>query len=137
MEKAASSVATPWFRAVIISVVVNIVIFWLGDVSNIIDTSIKANGQEVGYLAVVVSTLVGSIGAYLVYLLIGKLAKRNPNQVFRIVALVFFLLSLGSPSSFVGATALHMFMFMLMHLVVAWQMVKALTGSVMPPAKAA
>jgi hypothetical protein len=44
-----------------------------------------------------------------------------------------FLLSLTSAGQLKEASALNIFILMSLHLIVAWQMVKALVGSVVPP----
>jgi hypothetical protein len=123
-----------WLLAVGVSVVANVLVYWLAAQLNWVDVSIKApNGQEIGYAAVAGSTLFASVGALLVFLGTRALFKKNYQNAYRIIALVVFLLSLTSAGQLKEASALNIFILMSLHLIVAWQMVKALVGSVVPP----
>ncbi len=83
---------------------------------------------------VAVSSLVGAIGAAIVFAIIGLFARR-PVRLFRIVATVVLVLSFATPLTIPGAPAAMILSLEVMH-VVAWAVIVGLLTTMAGQAKA-
>ena len=84
---------------------------------------------------VVVSSVVGAIGAAVVFAIIGLFARR-PVRLFRIVATVVLVLSFATPLTIPGAPVAMILSLVVMH-VVAWAVTVGLLTTMARQAKAA
>ena len=84
---------------------------------------------------VVVSSVVGAIGAAIVFAIIGLFARR-PVRLFRIVATVVLVLSFATPLTIPGAPVAMILSLEVMH-VVAWAVTVGLLTTMAGQAKAA
>ena len=84
---------------------------------------------------VAVSSLVGAIGAAIVFAIIGLFARR-PVRLFRIIATVVLVLSFAMPLTIPGAPAVMILSLEVMH-VAAWAVIVGLLTTMARQAKAA
>ena len=84
---------------------------------------------------VAVSSLVGAIGAAIVFAIIGLFARR-PVRLFRVVATVVLVLSFATPLTIPGAPVAMILSLEVMH-VVAWAVIVGLLTTMARQAKAA
>jgi hypothetical protein len=83
---------------------------------------------------VVVSSVVGAIGAAIVFAIIGLFARR-PVRLFRIVATVVLVLSFATPPTIPGAPVAMILSLEVMH-VMAWAVIVGLLTTMAGQAKA-
>lgn len=102
--------------------VVNAVIYVAASSAGFIRDSVPVPGpggeQPLTAATVVIVSVVGVVGAAIVFAAISRMARR-PVRTFRIVATAVLVLSLATPLTIAGAPAAMVATLMLMH-VVAW-----------------
>lgn len=79
------------------------------------DIIIPAAGQPISIMPVVFSSIMGAVGAAVVFALISRFSA-NPIRSFRIIAAVVLLASLATPFSIPNGTPLFYAMLLIMHI---------------------
>ncbi|HET7035196.1 MAG TPA: DUF6069 family protein [Thermomicrobiaceae bacterium] len=90
----------------------------LGLISGTVAVATPAGNQPLAMAPVVISSILGTFAAALVFAVIALIARR-PDPLFRVVATVFLVLSLAAPLTIPDAPAAMKVSLVLMH-VVAW-----------------
>ena len=105
--------------AAVVAAIVNAIIFALADAAGLFpDDVLLTSGQPMGLGPVVSVTIIGVVGAVIVYALIGRFSRR-PIRLFTIVAAVVLVLSFASPLSIPGAGAGYIAALELLHITTA------------------
>lgn len=97
---------------------VNAVLYYIFSATGTIDPALQANGQSIQITHILMSSIMPTFIAALVFLLIGRFSKQ-PWKIFRIIAIVLLVLTFANP--FVGIPGITLGMGLvlnLMHLVV-------------------
>ncbi|MEM8531934.1 MAG: DUF6069 family protein [Chloroflexota bacterium] len=117
--------------AAVVSAVANAILFVIGAALGGFPESviIPNAGGPMTIMPVIVASIIGVLGATLVYLGLNQFTK-NPNFLFRIVAIVVLVLSFASPFSIPGAPFAMILILELMHVVPAVAAIYWLTGNV-------
>lgn len=109
--------------AAAVAAVVNAIIFLIADAAGLFpDDVLLANGQAINVGAVVSLSIVGVVGAAIVYALTGRLSgrvTRRPIRLFTIIAAVVLILSFASPFLVPGAGAGYIATLELLHVTTA------------------
>ena len=115
--------------AAVVGTVANVILFSLGRATGAIGENVALpNGQVFGAPAVIAMTILPTVLAGVFYAILGAIGRiRRPITVFRVVALVVFVLSLTSPFSISGAGAGFILLLELMHIAAAGGIVWSLT----------
>lgn len=115
--------------AAVVGTVANVILYSIGRATGAIGDNVTLpNGQIFGAGAVVTMTILPTVLAGVFYAIIGAIGRiRRPITVFRVVALVVFVLSLTSPFSISGVSAGFISFLLLMHVAAAGAIVWSLT----------
>jgi hypothetical protein len=113
----------------VIGTVANVILFVIGQGMGAIPEGYTlSNGQVFGAAAVISMTIMPSVLAGILYAVLGAVGRiRRPVTVFRLIALVVFILSLASPFTLPGAGAGFIFVLEVMHVAAAAAIVWSLT----------
>ncbi len=76
--------------------VLNVILFYVFSATGTIDPTILVNGQSIQVFHILMSSIVPTFVAALVFLLIGRFSKR-PWNIFKILSLVLLVLSFMNP----------------------------------------
>lgn len=101
----------------LISVIINAILYYASKSAGIITMDALANGQPITIIHVIVSSLLTSIVAGLVYALINRFAS-NPLKTFTIIGLVLLVLSFANPFSIQNISVGMIVVLNIMHVVV-------------------
>lgn len=83
--------------AIVVSVIGNVLVYYLGIATGIIPQNYEVQpGAFFSVMPVILFTVVGLIGAALVFALLARFTQR-PISIFRIIALVVLVLSFATP----------------------------------------
>lgn len=101
----------------LISVAINAILYYASKSAGIITMDALANGQPITIIHVIISSLLTSIVAGLVYGLINRFAT-NPLKTFTIIGLVLLVLTFANPFSIQNISAGMIVVLNIMHVVV-------------------
>ncbi len=76
--------------------VLNVILFYVFSATGTIDPTILVNGQSIQVFHILMSSILPTFVAALVFLLIGRFSKR-PWNIFKILSLVLLVLSFMNP----------------------------------------
>lgn len=114
--------------AAITAIVANIIVFYIASAlgwmpSTFINPQL---GRPIGVGEVIGSTIVGAVGATVLFALLARFTRR-PVMIFRIVALIALVLSFATPFSLAGAPLSLILTLEVMHIVAAAIIIGVLT----------
>ena len=111
-----------------VAAVINAIIFIIGDALGAFPKTVllPSNNEPLSLGAVIFISIVGVIAGGIVFAVIGRFSRR-PIRLFTIVALVFLVLSFGSPFSVPNAPAGYIIALLLMHVVAGLAIIGLLT----------
>jgi hypothetical protein len=131
----------PWVAllAALVAAVANALVYFeasgLGFIPHSVLVPTPSGDHPLTVAPVVASSVVGAIGAAIVFTIIGLFA-RHPVRLFRIVATVALVLSFATPPTIPGAPVAMILSLEVMH-VVAWAVIVGLLTTMARQAKAA
>jgi tetrahydromethanopterin S-methyltransferase subunit C len=97
--------------------IINILIYFIAKAVGIFD-KVLIQGQEIPAIAFVISTLIGTVFGYILFVLLVKVFKVKSPTVVRSIGYVLLALSLISPFTTAGVTFAAALVLNLCHLVV-------------------
>jgi len=100
------------------ALLINVVLYFLGDIFGAFPPSVQVQGQPFGVIPVILFSFFPVVIAALVFLLLVRFTAQ-PKRVFYIVAAVIFALMIFTPFTLAGAPTLTIATLELMHIVVA------------------
>ncbi len=100
------------------ALLINVLLYFLGDIFGAFPPSVQAQGQPFSVIPVILSSFFPIIIASLVFLLLARFTAQ-PKRIFYIVAAVLFTLMIFTPFTLAGAPTLTLVTLELMHVVVA------------------
>lgn len=99
--------------------VLNVILFYVFSATGTIDPTIMVNGQPIQVFHILMSSIVPTFVAALVFLLIGRFSKR-PWNIFRVLALVLLIVTFMNPFMGIPGITIGMGVVLnVMHIVVA------------------
>ncbi len=104
------------------ALLINVLLYFLGDLFGAFPPSVQAQGQPFTVVPVIIASFFPVVVAALVFLLLVRFTAQ-PKRIFYLVAAVIFALMIFTPFTLAGAPRLTIVILELMHIVVA-------TGSV-------
>ena len=112
------------FGAAVVNAIIYLVASGLGLIPQSVLIPVPGGEEPLTVALVLIGSVVGAIGAAMVFALVGALAKR-PVRMFRIVAAVALVLSFASPLTIPGAPLSMVLTLEVMH-VAAWAVIVGL-----------
>jgi hypothetical protein len=114
--------------AAVAAAAANVIVFFIASALGAMPQTylVPAAGQPIGIMQVVSSTVIGAVGATIVFAIIARFA-RQPIRLFRIVSVVALILSFGTFLGLSGAPVSLVMTLALMHIVAAVVIVGVLT----------
>ncbi len=117
-----SRVRTPLWQTVLMAfiaaAIANIVLFFIANAILSEPVSVPAEMGVVNVVSITISTLVGTLGALLAFVLI-KRFTRHPARTFLIVAVVALIVSMAGPFGSAGIALSTRLVLALMHIIAA------------------